>query len=466
MPPPARSVLVVSTLVAALAGFLFGYDNIVISGAIGYLSQYFKLDAASTGWAAGCAIVGCLIGSAAAGGIADRFGLKRSLFACAVCFALSAIGVWFSPTFSQYIGWRILGGVGIGAASIAAPMYIAEIAPHAVRGRLVVLYQLGIVLGILAAVQVNLFVEKSGTAEWNLEHGWRWMFAMCAFPAAVFGAAILFSKESPRWLMKTGHENEAWRVLAAIGGKAAADTDAQSIRDSLAEEQGGLAELLSGPFRLALTTGFTLAAFSQASGITSLLSFLPEVLKSAGQNVGDSFFQSVLVGVVNVIFTCCAIWLVDRAGRRTLILAGTATQAVALLSIVLFYRLLESRTPGSAGDAAGTGILAGIMCFVAGHAVGNGAVCWVIISEIFPTKIRGIAMSIATTALWTSAYLANQFFPIMQKHLGNSFTFLFFSAMAIANFIFVFARIPETKGYTLEDIRCVWLKDGKPSRGL
>jgi MFS family permease len=221
--------------VAALAGFLFGYDNIVISGAIGYLSQYFKLDAAGTGWAAGCAIVGCLIGSAAAGSIADRFGLKRSLFACAICFALSAVGVWLSSSFSQYIWWRILGGVGIGAASIAAPMYIAEIAPHAVRGRLVVLYQLGIVLGILAAVQLNLFVEKSGTAEWNLEHGWRWMFAMCAFPAAVFGAAILFSKESPRWLMKTGHENEAWRVLAAIGGKAAARPSGATMRRTSAE---------------------------------------------------------------------------------------------------------------------------------------------------------------------------------------------------------------------------------------
>jgi SP family arabinose:H+ symporter-like MFS transporter len=446
-----HSALVISTVVSTLAGFLFGYDNIVISGAIHYLAQYYRLDPVGVGWAAGCGLVGCLFGSALAGLVADKFGLRSSLYGCAACFALSSIGVWMAPTFSLYVAWRLVGGIGIGAASIVAPMYIAEIAPQRVRGRLVVLYQLGIVVGILSAVFVNLTIEKAGDELWNSEHGWRWMFAVGAIPAALFGAAILFSKESPRWLMKVGRERQAFQVLTSINGSQIAAAEVTSIRHSLLHEQGGAAELFGGPFRRALITGFILAALTQLSGITSVLSFLPEVLKAAGQNANDSFFQAVLVGVVNVLFTCCAIWLVDRAGRKTLILTGTAAQALALVSVGLLYR----------AHTIGPGVLIGIMFFVAGHAVGNGAVCWVIISEIFPTKVRGAAMSIATSALWMSAYLANQFFPLMQKHLGNPGTFFFFSAMATANFIFVLTRVPETKGYALEDNSRIWAKYGK-----
>jgi SP family arabinose:H+ symporter-like MFS transporter len=430
---------------------LFGYDNIVISGAIGFMMKFFRLDPVSTGWAAGCALIGCLIGCATAGGVADKFGLKKSLYLCAFCFTLSSVGVALAPNFTQYILWRIVGGLGIGAASIVAPMYIAEIAPRNIRGRLVVLYQLGIVFGILAAVFMNLLIQKSGDETWNLQRGWRWMFAMGAFPAVLFGAMILFSKESPRWLLKVGRQPEAQGVLAAINGEESALAQVGAIHRSLEEEQGGISELFAGPFRRALIIGLILAALTQMSGITSVLSFLPEVFKNAGQNVQDSFFQSVLVGVVNVIFTGLAIWLVDKAGRKTLILAGTAMQTMALASVGLFYY----------SHAGGTGVLTGIVFFVAGHAVGNGAVCWVIISEIFPTKVRGTAMSIATTALWTSAYLANQCFPVMQRHLGSHGTFFFFSAMAAANFVFVLAWVPETKGYGLEEISQIWLRNRK-----
>jgi len=447
----SRSVLIISTLVSALAGFLFGYDNIVISGAIGFLKAFYHLNPVSTGWAAGCALIGCLIGAASAGSVADKFGLKKSLYWCAFCFAFSSAGVALAPSFSQYILWRIVGGVGIGAASIVAPMYIAEIAPQRVRGRLVVLYQLGIVLGILAAVFTNLLIQKSGDEIWDMQRGWRWMFAVGAFPAFVFAAMIFLSKESPRWLMKAGRCAEAQKVLEASDGEEIASTLVTEITNALEEEQGGIAELITGPFRRALITGLILAAFTQISGITCLLSYLPEVFKSAGQNVSDSFLQSVLVGVVNVLFTCCAIWLVDKAGRKTLILTGTAMQTLALSAVAFMYY----------SHARGTAILIGIVTFVAGHAVGNGAVCWVIISEIFPTKVRGTAMSIATTALWVSAYLANQFFPLMQKELGSHGTFLFFAIMAAANFTFVFVWVPETKGYALEEISRIWLKDQK-----
>lgn len=440
------TALVISTLVSSLGGFLFGYDNIVISGAIGHLSKYFQLEPLAIGWAAGCALIGCLIGSATAGGLADRFGLKRALYACAACFAASSVGVWASASFSQYVAWRIVGGIGIGAASIVAPMYIAEIAPAAVRGRLVVFYQLGIVTGILAAVTVNMLIEQAGTEAWNTIYGWRWMFAAGAVPAVAFAITILVSKESPRWLMKAGREVQARQVLIAINGEQAADGISQSIDASLAEEQGGFRELLSGPFRHALLIGFILAAFSQTSGITALLSFLPEVFRSAGQNTNNAFFQSVLVGIVNLLLTCVAIWLVDRAGRKTLILLGTAIQTLALASVGCLYFVKGS----------GLGILAGIMAFVAGHAIGNGAVCWVIISEIFPTKVRGAAMSVATTAIWIFAYLVNQFFPVMQKYLRSEGTFLVFAAMAAANFVFVTFFVPETKGYSLEEISHLW----------
>jgi MFS transporter, SP family, arabinose:H+ symporter len=441
-----HGTLVLSTLVSSLAGFLFGYDNIVISGAIGHLAKFYQLEPAAIGWAAGCALVGCLLGSASSGHIADKFGLKRALYACAACFALSSFGVWMAATFTQYVVWRIVGGIGIGAASIVAPMYIAEVAPAAIRGRLVVFYQLGIVAGILAAVYVNMRIENAGTQTWAIEHGWRWMFAAGAVPAVIFALAIVFSRESPRWLMKVGRESQAREVLIAVVGEREARREVQSIKDALAEEQGGLKELVAGPFRRALLIGFVLAAFSQTSGITCLLSFLPEIFKTAGQKANDAFFQAVLVGMVNLVLTVIAIWLVDKAGRKTLLLAGTATQTIALASIGTIYL-----TKGS-----GTGILIGIMLFVAGHAIGNGAVCWVVISEIFPTKMRGAAMSIATTALWLSAYLANQFFPLMQKHLGNDGTFFFFCVMAALDFAFVLAFVPETKGFSLEEISHIW----------
>jgi MFS transporter, SP family, arabinose:H+ symporter len=443
----SRAALVVSASVSSLGGFLFGYDNIVISGAIGHLSKYFQLQPIAIGWAVGCALIGCLLGSATAGAIADKFGLKRALYACAACFALSSFGVWGAGSFDQYVAWRVVGGLGIGAASIVAPMYIAEIAPARVRGRLVVLYQLGIVVGILAAVFVNMLIEKSGAESWQLAHGWRWMFAAAAVPAIIFAVTIVFANESPRWLMKAGHELEAVRVLTSINGGTVAKTEAESIQRSLNQEEGGLKELFKGPFRRALIIGFLLAAFSQTSGITCLLSFLPEIFKSAGQTASDAFFQSVLVGVVNLAFTIVAIQLVDRAGRKTLILFGTLLQTISLAGVGSLYLM---RGPGN-------GILAGIMAFVAGHAVGNGAVCWVIISEIFPTKVRGAAMSVATTAIWIFAYVADQFFPILRAHAGSDGTFFIFAAMAAINFVFVLFMVPETKGYSLEEISRIWM---------
>lgn len=437
--------LFIAASVSALGGLLFGYDNIVISGAIHYLALCFNLDAAGIGWAAGCALIGCTAGAAGAGAVVDRIGLKKGLGLCAGCFALSSLGMWFAARLTQFVIWRLIGGLGIGAASIIAPMYIAEIAPARLRGRLVTLYQLGIVLGILAAVFANMLIQRMGDETWNTSTGWRLMFFVGIVPAVLFGVTIIPAVESPRWLMKMGRHEEALSVLSKINDKPTAVTESAQIQESLSMEEGHISELLT-TFRRPLLIGIMLAGFSQLSGITPLFSFLPEIFRSAGTATGDAFYQSVLVSLVNLVFTLCALWLVDISGRKKLILTGTLLQTISFALVGWFYHI----------HGSGLAVLIFVMTFVAGHAFGNGVACWVIISEIYPTKVRGRAMSIATTALWVVGYLGNQTFPLMQKYFGSDGTFWVFSSAALLNLLFVLWLVPETKGRSLEDITKFW----------
>jgi len=430
---------------------LFGYDNIVISGAIGYLSQLFHLDAAGVGWAAGCALIGCIAGCAAAGTVADYLGKKKGLALCALCFAVSSVGMLFATNLHQFVFWRLIGGVGIGAASVISPNYIAEIAPTRVRGRCVTLYQLGIVVGILAAVFVNMLIQRMGNETWNISTGWRWMFLAGVVPAILFGLMIVPAVESPRWLMKMGRRDQAVDVLTKINGSGAAARAAAEIENSLASEEGHISELFT-VFRRPLLLGIMLAGLQQISGITPLFSFLPEIFRAAGTATGDAFFQSVLVSLINLLFTLFALWLVDRAGRKTLIITGTALQFVSFALVGWFYHI----------HGSGLAVLICVMSFVAGHAFGNGVACWVIISEIYPTKVRGRGMSIATTALWLVGFVGNQSFPIMQKHLGSDSTFWLFSAGALLTVILVACLVPETKGRSLEEITKFWTDDNSP----
>ncbi|HVR23085.1 MAG TPA: sugar porter family MFS transporter [Candidatus Polarisedimenticolia bacterium] len=431
--------------VSTLGGLLFGYDNIVISGAIGYLRRLFDLDPAGTGWAAGCALLGCIVGCAFAGTVADHLGKKKGLALCAVCFALSSGGIFFASSFHQFVVWRLIGGLGIGAASVISPNYIAEIAPTRVRGRCVTLYQLGIVVGILAAVFVNMLIQRMGDEAWNTNVGWRWMFFAGIVPALLFGGMILPAVESPRWLMKMGRREQAIRVLTQINDPDIAQRAAAEIENSLAIEEGHISELFT-TFRRPLLLGIMLAGLQQISGITPLFSFLSEIFRSAGSATGHAFFQSVLVSLINLLFTLFALWLVDRAGRKSLILAGTTLQCLSFALAGWFCHI----------HGSGLAILVLVMSFVAGHAFGNGVACWVIISEIYPTKVRGRGMSIATTALWLVGYLGNQLFPIMQKNLGSDGTFWCFSAGALLTIILVAWLIPETKGRSLEEITRFW----------
>src|ERR1700691_5504213 len=444
-PARSRAPLAIALAVSTLGGLLFGYDNIVISGAIGYLRNLFHLDAAGVGWAAGCALIGCVVGCAGAGTVADFLGRKKGLALCAVCFTLSSCGMLFAGSLNQFVGWRLLGRLGIGAASVISPNYIAEIAPTRVRGRCVTLYQLGIVVGILAAVFVNMLIQRMGNETWNISTGWRWMFLAGVVPAILFGLMILPAVESPRWLMKMGRRDQAIDVLAKINGSGAAAREAAEIENSLVTEEGHISELFTA-FRRPLLLGIMLTGLQQISGITPLFSFWPEIFRAAETATGDAFFQSVLVSLINLLFTLFALWLVDRAGRKTLILTGTALQFVSFALVGWFYHV----------HGGGLAVLILVMSFVAGHAFGNGVACWVIISEIYPTKVRGRGMSIATTALWLVGYLGNQLFPVMQKHLGADGTFWCFSAGALLTIILVGWLVSETKGRSLEEITEFW----------
>ena len=445
MPHHSRAPLAMALAISTLGGLLFGYDNIVISGAIGYLRNLFHLDAAGVGWAAGCALIGCVVGCAGAGTVADFLGRKKGLALCAVCFTLSSCGMLFAGSLNQFVGWRLLGGLGIGAASVIAPNYIAEIAPTRVRGRCVTLYQMGIVVGILAAVFVNMLIQRMGDEAWNTATGWRWMFFAGIVPALLFGLMIIPAVESPRWLMKEGRREQALHVLTEINGPDVARGEANQIEETLSLEEGRFSELFT-TFRRPLLLGIMLAALQQVSGITPLFSFLPEIFRSAGAATGDAFQQSVAVSVINLLFTFVALWLIDRAGRKTLILAGTTLQFLSFAAVGWLYYV----------HGSGLAILIFVMSFVAGHALGNGVACWVIISEIYPTKVRGRAMSIATTALWLVGYLGNQLFPVMQKNLGSDGTFWCFSGGALLTIILVGLLIPETKGRSLEEITEIW----------
>ncbi len=290
-----------------------------------------------------------------------------------------------------------------------------------------------------------MLIQRLGGEAWNTSTGWRWMFFAGLVPALLFGMSIVPAVESPRWLMKMGRQADALSVLSKINGKTTAVTEAAQIQDSLALEEGHISELFT-TFRRPLLIGIMLAGFSQLSGITPLFSFLPEIFRSAGTATSDAFFQSVLVSLVNLIFTLFALWLVDLSGRKKLILAGTLLQTMSFALVGWFYHV----------HGSGLWVLIFVMTFVAGHAFGNGVACWVIISEIYPTKVRGRAMSIATTALWVVGYLGNQSFPLMQKHLGSDGTFWCFSVAAFLNLACVFWLVPETKGRSLEDIIRFW----------
>jgi len=445
---PMKFVIMIS-VVAAIGGLLFGYDTAVIAGAIGSIQTKFDLSPALTGWAASSAIWGCIIGVVFAGYLSDKFGRKKVLILSAILFALSAIGSSIPNNLTQFVMARMIGGIGVGIASMLSPMYISEIAPAKIRGTLVTLYQLAIVLGINLIYFINLKISSSGTEQWNIDTGWRIMLGSEVIPALLFLILLLFIPESPRWLASKGKIDEATTILNKLNGEAKAISLLQEINDSFLEEKGNLKELFQPGLRMAIIVGMFLALFSQITGINAIIYYAPEIFKSVGYGTDSAMFQTVIIGVVNTLFTFVAIAYIDKLGRRTLLLWGISGMIICLGGVgFMFYLELSS----------GPWLLLFILGFIASFAMSLGPIPWVLIAEIFPNKIRGVAMSISILMVWLGVVLITQLTPMLLDGIGGAFTFWVFMANAIILLIFTFRMIPETKGKTLEEIGHSWHK--------
>jgi MFS transporter, SP family, arabinose:H+ symporter len=443
------------TLVSAMGGLLFGYDWVVIGGAKPFYEKFFGLTTPSQiGWAMSSALIGCLVGALVSGGLSDRFGRKRLLILAAFLFTVTGVLTALSPSFPFFIANRLLGGVAIGLASNLSPMYIAEISPAGIRGRLVSVNQLTIVIGILAAQVANWLIADpvpAGAtaaeilASWNGQAGWRWMFGAEAVPALLFFALMFIVPESPRWLVKNGRAAEAETVLARVGGPGFAAEALGEIRGTLSAGEIGrvrFRDLLEPGLGRVLLIGVALAVYQQWCGINVIFNYAQEIFTAAGYGVSDVLFNIVVTGAVNLIFTLVAIRLVDRLGRKPLMLVGSAGLAVVFGLIGAGYAL----------HSRGLHILLLVLFALALYAVSLAPVTWVLLSEIFPNRIRGAAMSVSTFALWSACFVLTYTFPLLNKGLGSAGTFWIYAGISVLGFLFIKSRVRETKGRTLEQI--------------
>ena len=442
-------------MVSAMGGLLFGYDWVVIGGAKPFYEQFFHIahSANLQGWAMSCALMGCLLGAVISGILSDKYGRKRLLIFSAFLFVLSASGTGATSAFNLFILYRILGGIGIGLASNLSPMYIAEIAPASMRGKFVSLNQLTIVIGILVAQLVNwqiaepVPVNTTGVdilASWNGQMGWRWMFWAEIIPASLFFILMFFIPESPRWLAKNGEKEKVEGILSRIGGKAYAKTEYRSISETLAKETRKVKfkQLLEPGIKKVLLIGIVLAAFQQWCGINVIFNYAQEVFEAAGYGVSDTLFNIVITGSVNLIFTFVAIYTVDRLGRRALMLLGAGGLAgiYALMGAAYYFHV------------TGWVLLLLVISAIACYAMSLAPVTWVVLSEIFPNRIRGAAMAVATLSLWAASFVLTFTFPLLNSWLNASGTFWLYGVISILGFLFILKKLPETKGKSLEEI--------------
>ena len=443
------------SLVAAMGGLLFGYDWVVIGGAKPFFEKFFNLSSGQlSGWANSCALLGCLLGSIITGGLSDRFGRKKLLVLSALLFAVSSVLTGWATSFTWFVVWRILGGVAIGMASNLSPMYIAEVAPAHLRGRLVAINQLTIVIGILAAQMINLKIAQPVPADatvefirqsWNGQYAWRWMFTAVAVPSLVFLLGALLVPESPRWLVKNGNADLARRILAKIGGDAYAAAEVADVQQTLAVgeiQHVRFQDLLTPKVLKILGVGVALAVLQQWCGINVIFNYAEEIFHAAGYDISDTLKNIAWTGSVNLVFTFVALGVVDRGGRRVLMLWGAAGLAVIYIAMGCCYH------SGVKGLPMLLLVLAAISCY----AMSLAPVTWVLISEIFPNRIRGAAVSVAVSALWLACFLLTFTFPILNKALGPAGTFWAYAGICVAGFVFILARVSETKGKTLEQI--------------
>ena len=433
--------------VAAFGGLLFGYDTAVIAGAIGYLKLKFDLSPMLTGWAASSAIWGCIFGTLFAGRLSDKYGRKKVLLLSGLLFTISALGSAIPDNLTQFVIARFIGGLGVGSASMLSPLYISEIAPAKIRGMLVTLYQLAIVFGINIIYIVNYLIVNTHDQEWNVQIGWRYMLGSEGIPAILFFLLLFFVPESPRWLVKENRSEDARKILNKINALDEARRILKEIKESVNEEKGNFMDLFKSGIRMAILIGSVLALFSQITGINAIIYYAPEIFKQVGFGSESALFQTMIIGFVNMLFTVVAIRLIDYWGRRTLLIWGVSGMIFCLFAMGLFFYFEISSGPL---------LLIFILGFIGSFASSLGPIPWVMISEIFPTKIRGTAMSFSIVILWLGVVLVTQFFPVLLVLFGGAYTFWIFMINALILLIFTLIIIPETKQKTLEEIQEIW----------
>ena len=444
------------SLVSAMGGLLFGYDWVVIGGAKPFYEPFFGITGSAPlqGWAMSSALVGCLAGSVLSGWLSDRFGRKKLLILSAALFIAASLGTGGAGSFGAFIIFRMLGGIGIGLASNLSPMYIAEVTPGNVRGGFVSINQLTIVIGILAAQLINWRIARpvpAGAttadilASWNGQAGWRWMFYACTVPAALFFIMMWFVPESPRWLAKSSiNRGKVHKILSRIGGNDYALSEIASISESLSlkADKTNLRLFKQQGVSGLLVLGIVLAVFQQWCGINVIFNYAQEIFANAGYSVSDTLFNIVITGSVNLIFTFIGMFTVDKFGRKSLMMIGSGGLAGIFAIVGSMYFLHLQGLP----------LLIMVVSAIACYAMSLAPVTWVILSEIFPNRIRGSAMAIATFALWSACFVLTYTFPLLNKLLNASGTFWLYGLICILGFFFILKRLPETKGKSLEDI--------------
>ena len=444
-----RGYLLLICIVSAMGGLLFGYDWVVIGGAKIFYEPFFGIEnsAALRGWAMSSALIGCLAGALLSGIWSDKYGRKKMLVIASFLFALSAWGTGAVDHFSYFIFYRIVGGLGIGIASNISPVYIAEVSPAHVRGKFVSLNQLTIVLGILLAQLANWQIGEYYTqgsdilSETSVQWAWRWMFWAELIPAGIFFLLSFIIPESPRWLAMKGKREKAWSVLSRIGGNRYAEQELQMVEQtSASKSEGGLKLLFSRPFRKVLVLGVIVAVFQQWCGTNVIFNYAQEIFQSAGYSLGDVLFNIVVTGVANVIFTFVAIYTVERLGRRILMLLGAGGLAGIYLILGTCYFF----------EVSGFFMVVLVVLAIACYAMSLGPITWVLLAEIFPNRVRAVAMATCTFALWVGSFTLTYTFPLLNNFLGSSGTFWIYAVICAVGYLFFFRALPETKGKSLE----------------